>query len=79
MTPSQIIADNAPRVATYQGDKEKNESHIAKLSESVENRELCDSTKCEDESIQLESVRDTPKTMGEVAESESEVIANIND
>ena len=78
MTPSQIIADNAPRVATCQGDRVKKDSHIAKLSESIENRELCDSTICEDESLQCESVRETPRTMSEVDDSESEVIANLN-
>jgi hypothetical protein len=38
----------------------ENESHIAKLSESENKSELCDSTQCEVESINKWSVRDTP-------------------
>jgi hypothetical protein len=39
----------------------ENESHIAKLRECENERELCDSTHCEVESIKNASVRDTPQ------------------
>ena len=38
----------------------ENESHIAKLSASENKSEMCDSNKCEDESINNMSVRETP-------------------
>jgi hypothetical protein len=40
----------------------ENESHIAKLSESVNKSELCDSTKCEVESLHFESMKENEIT-----------------
>ena len=39
----------------------ENESHIAKSSESENTSELCDPTQCEIDSINKNSVRDTPQ------------------
>ena len=39
----------------------ENESHVAKLRESENKRELCDSTHCDIKSINNSSVRDTPQ------------------
>jgi len=52
-------APQADEVIVHQYPCE-NESHIAELSESENKSELCDSTKCEVESINKRSVRDTP-------------------
>lgn len=56
-----------------------NESHIAKLSENDKESELCDSTICEIESIPIECERDTSTEKKEVDDSQTEVIAKIND
>lgn len=56
----------------------ENESHIAKLSESDNESELCDSTICEVESVQIECERDTPKEKSEVDDSQSEVDSKTN-
>ena len=44
----------------------ENESHIAKLSASENKSEMCDSTKCEVESINNMSVRETPHKVREL-------------
>ena len=56
----------------------ENESHIAKLSENDKESELCDSTICEVESISIECERDTSTEKREVDDSQTEVIAEIN-
>jgi hypothetical protein len=56
----------------------KNESHIAKLRESENKRELCDSTHCDLESINNSSVRDTPQRNRELECKSCEDIFETN-
>ena len=56
----------------------ENESHIAKLSEGENKSELCDSTKCEIESINKWSVRDTPHKKRELHRKTCEDDFNTN-